>query len=263
MSPLLTGLKEMQTKARRAFTLLELLVVMAVVGVLAAFLLPVLNRAKAKARRLECLGNLRQINVGVRMYADDSADKAPGPEGTWTNRVLSFAGYKKLVRSYVGSAGVSSPKAKLFACPADGFFYTVSNDLMVVKMQPMHEQTFVDFSSYGFNGGNLATDLRRFGVDVSQCGIAGLAISSIRHPAKTVLVAEAPAFEPWSWHQPRRPLSEENSHFNDAMNMVSFVDGHVSYIKIFWTNTAVAGRVRLGAAWITPPPSYEYQWGGD
>jgi prepilin-type processing-associated H-X9-DG protein len=57
--------------------------------------------------------------------------------------------------------------------------------------------------------------------------------------------------------------SPENAMFNDAQNMVSFVDGHVSYTKIFWTDTFAAHRVRLVAGLIDPPEGYEYQWHGD
>jgi hypothetical protein len=197
------------------------------------------------------------------MYVDDSVDKTPRPEGASTNKVLSFTGYKKFMQRYVGAEGGLSRKAKLFACPADRFFYTVTNASVVAKTEPLHDQSFVDFSSYGFNGGNLVTNLSPFGIDVSQSGIAGRTISSIRNPVKTVLLAEAPAFEPFSWHQPRRPLCAENACFNGARDMVSFVDGHVSYVNIFWTDTSVTNHVRLGAGFINPPTGYDYQWSGD
>ncbi|MGA2854823.1 MAG: prepilin-type N-terminal cleavage/methylation domain-containing protein, partial [Verrucomicrobiota bacterium] len=59
------------------FTLVELLVVIAIIAILAALLLAVLSSAKAKAQRMVCVGNLRQINLGVRMYSDDSHDASP------------------------------------------------------------------------------------------------------------------------------------------------------------------------------------------
>ncbi|HEX9045682.1 MAG TPA: DUF1559 domain-containing protein [Verrucomicrobiae bacterium] len=64
-----------------AFTLVELLVVVAVIGILAALLLPVLAGAKERARRAQCLNNLRQFDVGLIMYGNDEHDKLPEMTG--------------------------------------------------------------------------------------------------------------------------------------------------------------------------------------
>jgi type II secretory pathway pseudopilin PulG len=242
-----------------------LLVVIAIIGILAALLFPAINNAKDKARRATCSNNLRLINLGLRMYTDDFSDFSPNtpatnPQPSMAN-FIAFVGYKALMKHNVGLRGASSASDKIFGCPSDTFYYDGTLNGAGYVAQGFHEQAFSDYSSYGFNAGTTNPILGSM-----SPGLAGRKIISVKSPSRTILVMEIPALFPWSWHEPKRPLSIENLCFNDAKNVLSFVDGHVDYLKIHWrTNRVVSGGISyvMNSADYDPPAGYEYQWSGE
>ncbi len=118
-------------KKTHAFTLIELLVVIAIIGILAAMLLPALNKAREKANAATCVSNMHQWSLALNMYVDDSSDYFPydgdynlapcqsGNTDAWFNVLTPYVSQPTLCTLYAaGTPPTPQVGHSIFVCPS-------------------------------------------------------------------------------------------------------------------------------------------------
>lgn len=223
------------TRARvHAFTVVDLLVVVAVASVLAALVIIPMDRFRRKARLAACMDNLRQISKATLLYAEQSRKTLPDRTPNMGGELWWW--YKELVKGYAGLTGLSSTNDTVFGCPEDRGY---------TDPKPFRRTARFDYGSYVFNG-----------ITLPGCpNLAGWRVDAVKHPARSLLVMEWTAHAPLSWHESR--TGRANAPFYcDARSVSAFVDGHVSFTKIYYDG--------FNAAYTRDPiDGYEYQYSGN
>ncbi|MGR3303552.1 MAG: type II secretion system protein [Candidatus Scalindua sp.] len=128
-------------KFNKGFTLIELLVVIAIIGILAGILLPVLSRARESARKTQCMSNIKQIGMGLIMYANENNESFPS---STAGSNTAMASLNLLYDTYISDN-------KVFNCPSDTTVTAATNAGMSVSTSGGSESFGKDECSYGYD----------------------------------------------------------------------------------------------------------------
>lgn len=212
---------------QRGFTLVELLVVIAVIAVLASMLLPALSAGKASAARVHCVSNLRQLGLASQMYLDDNNGAFFRYGGSPTNGGRLY---------WFGWMGAGAEGERLFL-PQDGVLHPYLQGRGVTLCAGMNRyasqlKNKATGASYGY-GYNLSLSASQ-----SQPPVR---FTSLSRPASLALMADAAQVNTWQppasvsnpmleeWYYIDNSTNQPNTHFRhrERANVV-FCDGHVA-----------------------------------
>jgi prepilin-type N-terminal cleavage/methylation domain-containing protein/prepilin-type processing-associated H-X9-DG protein len=195
-----------------AFTLIELLVVVAIIAMLAAILFPVFAQAREKARQTSCLSNVKQMGLGLMMYAQDYDEYIPRNAFADPPRVLEGAHFvdcstprwMDVIQPYIKNTQInncpSDPFTGINGTLATGAAHTLAGNLRYVfqPYSPDGSQVYREPDCGTFNGttnvgrrfGSYAINNMYYGGGDAFTPPNNMPLASIAEPADTVLACE-------------------------------------------------------------------------
>ena len=227
---------------KRAFSLVELLVVLAIVFTLAALAFPVVVRMRENSNATKCASNLRQIGMAATSWsADNDGSIIPCDQGTLPSGSGNVAYWPALLAPYLQAEfefGNPSKQLPIYACPSSASHFTEEE-----------KKTF--FVSYRANQYGSGKDFSHWGINYTY-----LKTSAIDSSTFPLLVDGAPRVPTnWrGWFSSSQSDKDLIGFYHGGRANRLFVDGHVdSVIKNGWTPMDEGNWKRLGYSGAPPP----------